>query len=113
MVLIRNVAAGVYRTNAVNVPQLTQQVGGTISVANAYTDFPVQELHNDAWRIDHTCVPALDRRWQWRVCRRHISLAKAHSRLLARCMRGSKSMGWSCNGFRQWEVSAYRGRYRQ
>ncbi len=46
---IRNLAAGVAPTDAVNVGQLNSGLGNTLSQANAYTDGRLADINNDIW----------------------------------------------------------------
>ncbi|MGE8331312.1 MAG: YadA family autotransporter adhesin, partial [Paraburkholderia nemoris] len=46
---ITNVAAGVQGTDAVNVNQLQQSVGGAVSQANSYTDDQIRSARRDGY----------------------------------------------------------------
>ncbi|RMH91126.1 hypothetical protein EBB59_08265 [Lysobacter pythonis] len=49
--LVRNVAAGVAPTDAVNVGQLKAGLSDTLNKANAYTDQRFNDLSNDVWTL--------------------------------------------------------------
>jgi autotransporter adhesin len=49
-VTLSNVAAGVENTDAVNVRQLNEGLGGAVQQSNAYTDGKFQNLRNDVDR---------------------------------------------------------------
>ena len=48
---VRNVAAGVAPTDAVNVGQMNAGLGNTLNQANAYTDARFADINNDIWTM--------------------------------------------------------------